>query len=157
MLLVTKCSYLPQPRLRVIYGFFRAVYGWLSAVYDTYGLLRAIYELFMEKINMWKLVRKFLKCQNICLSFHGALQRLLRVMTSYIWIPVNYLWMLAIDSKVAIHKGIRQRNLAIKIMETKLWNNVFHYPKSLIITIYSIIMCPLLFVCRSNMTYVIIS
>ena len=58
--------------LRVIYGFLRAVndrYVLLRALYDTYGLSRVIY----GKINPWTIVRRFLTCQKMCLSFHGSL------------------------------------------------------------------------------------
>ena len=44
-------------------------YVLLRAVYDTYGLLRVIY----GKINPWTIIRRFLTCQTICLSFHGSL------------------------------------------------------------------------------------
>ena len=44
------------------------------------------YELFTEKINPWTIVRRFVICQKICLSFHGSLTvsaSCLRVSASY--------------------------------------------------------------------------
>ena len=55
----------------VIYGFLPAVYGWLRVVAS--GLIVTSYlRVIYGKINPWTLMRRFMTCQKICLSFHGS-------------------------------------------------------------------------------------
>ena len=82
--------------------FLRAVYRWLHVVASGLRYLRIVTS-YLRKINPWKIVRRFLTCQKICLSFHGSVT--VSASCDELFTDISeLLWMLGIDYELAIRK-----------------------------------------------------
>ena len=71
--------------------------------WERFTILIDCYELFTKKISPWTIVRRFLTCQKICLSFLGSLT--VSASCDELFTDTSELLrMLVIDYKLAIRK-----------------------------------------------------